>query len=260
MPQDSCWSVKLASEKRLASGYLKRNLAPPDTETHSFKPVVVTVTPAGATEKGLLSALLKTLGCPRPDRGSSVSMYQRAIDLIEILETRIIIFDEIQHLSERNALKKTLPVVNLIKNIMTETNCPIVLVGMPDSIDLLNEKQLDRRFMKSLTLKPFSMSDTPVTNDFTESDVYFSFLNTITSILPIETINLLDPNVARRLLAASSGKIAILIKIFAALIENNDAHLATLNDFSLAFHDIADHDAKHCPFLISTAKLESMYF
>ncbi|MGZ9898348.1 TniB family NTP-binding protein [Shewanella gaetbuli] len=241
--------------------FFKENFNLPTIETHTFQPVVVVVTPVNATVKSLSSALLKQLGCPKPDRGSADSMFLRITTLVAELETKIIIFDEIQHLSERNAQKKTLPVINFVKNLMTETHCPIVLVGMPDATELLKEPQLNRRFAKSIRLRPFRMKGEMITEDYTDGDLYLSFLNSISTYMPIKTINLLDTNVARRLLAASQGKIGILITIFEMLIENNsEGQVASLEDFSIAFRQIADHDIKHCPFLISTKKMEELYF
>jgi hypothetical protein len=158
--------------------------------------------------------------------------------------------------------RKTQPVINLVKNIMTETSCPVVLVGMPDALDLLNmDKQLERRFSKSITLNPFEMNDEIITAEFSANDLYFSFLNTIATIMPIKTINLQDTNVARRLLAASRGKISIIIKLLEFLIENNiEGEMATLDDFSLAYSEIADHNPAHCPFLVTTKQLEKLYF
>ncbi|WP_418358865.1 TniB family NTP-binding protein [Shewanella basaltis] len=239
----------------------KKNFNRTTSETHTFQPVVIVVTPVNATVKSLSSALLKQLGCPKPDRGSADSMFLRITTLVAELKTKIIIFDEIQHLSERNAQKKTLPVINFVKNLMTETHCPIVLVGMPDATELLKEPQLNRRFAKSIRLRPFRMKGEMITEDYTDEDLYLSFLNTISTIMPIKTINLLDINVARRLLAASSGKIGILITIFETLIENNNqGQVANLEDFSIAFRQIADHDINDCPFLISTKKMEALYF
>ncbi|GCF88794.1 TniB family NTP-binding protein [Shewanella sp. M-Br] len=248
--------------KSTALRLFEQRFSRPATETNSYKTVANVVTPVDASVKSLCSALLKVLGCPTPDRGTANSMFTRITTLIHELDTKIIIFYEIQHLTERNAQKKTRPVINLVKNLMTETNCPVVLVGMPDATELLSmDPQLARRFSKSVTLKPFSMTDELITEEYTAYDLYVSFLHSIASFMPIKTINLIDPNVARRLLAASRGKISIIIKILEFVIENSlDGKKATLLDFSTAFRDIADHDISHCPFLITSNQLEKWYF
>jgi hypothetical protein len=247
--------------KTTAIRLFKEQYSRPATETHSYQTIVPVITPENGTVKSMTCALLKALGCPTPDRGSAHSMFIRAVKLMENLETKIIIFDEIQHLTEKNAQKKTKPVINFVKNLMSETNCPVVLVGMPDAKDLLElDEQIERRFSKTIMLNPFSMNNEKVNHDYTDTDLFFSFLHTIADIMPIDTINIEDPVVAKRILAASKGKISIIIKILEYVIENNEGELATLSDFSRAYSEISDYDIQYCPFIITTKQLEKLYF
>lgn len=247
--------------KSTAIRLFKEQYSKPATETHSYQTVVSVITPENGTVKSMTCALLKALGCPTPDRGSAHSMFIRAVKLIENLDTKIIIFDEIQHLTEKNAQKKTQPVINFVKNLMSETNCPVVLVGMPDAVDLLTlDEQIERRFSKSIIIKPFSMTNEKIDDEFTDTDLYISFLDSIADIMPIKTINITDLNIAKRILAASKGKISIIIMILEHVIESNEGGMATLSDFSRAYREIADYDIQYCPFLVSTKQLEKLYF
>lgn len=243
--------------KSTAIRLFQKQYCVPATDTHSYQTIVSVITPESATIKSLTSALLRELGCHTPDKGTAPAMKSRAVTLMKNLQTKMIIFDEIQHLTERNAQRRTQDVINFVKTLMLQTHCPVVLVGMPDARELLNmDPQLQRRFSKSVELKPFGIEGADSVDDISDEemrpfDEYCSFLNAITQIMPIKTIDIEDKQVAFRLFAASKGKISVIIKLFEQLIENNiDGTTAGLADFSKAFSEISDYPIKQCPFQI----------
>ncbi|MFK3976474.1 TniB family NTP-binding protein [Shewanella vesiculosa] len=244
--------------KSTAIRLFQKKYCVPATDTHSYQTIVSVITPESATIKSLTSALLAELGCHTPDKGTAHAMKSRAVTLINNLQTKMIIFDEIQHLTERNAQRRTQDVINFVKTLMLQTHCPVVLVGMPDARELLNtDQQLQRRFSKSVELKPFSLDYTDNDEEMSQFDEYCSFLNAIIQIMPIKTINIEDEQVAFRLFAASKGKISVIIKLFEQLIENNiDGTTAGLADFSKAFSEISDYPIKQCPFQIPYKNLK----
>lgn len=207
-----------------------------ETATHSFQTVVIVNTPAGATIKGLLTALLRELGCPRPDKGTKESMNTRALTLLKELKTQLIIFDEFQHLLSNHAQRNTQDVVDFIKNFINITGLPVVIVGMPESAHIIEaDPQLARRFSAIKNIEGFSISSIEAFN-------YFRiFLNSLQEILPIKTINLTDEQNALRMYAACNATPALVIKIAEALVEHHSTDKqATLKDYALAYeHSIS---------------------
>lgn len=222
-----------------------RHHALPDTETHSYQVVVLVEIPAEATIKATLSALLRKLGCIRPESGTKDAMLSRALKLMSELRTQMIVFDEFQHLLETQTLRHRKNVVNFIKSLMNITQIPVVLAGMPESALVISEDpQLARRFSAVQQLHPFSISSQ-------DNLAYFaSFMLSLQRVMPVKTLNQAEINMLLRLYLATDGKAGLISNLLEELIEQheNENEQATLKHFAQAYDNVMNDPYKINPF------------
>lgn len=218
-----------------------------ETDTHSYQLVVIVETPADATIKATLTALLRELGCPRPDRGTKESMMTRALTLLGELKTQLIVFDEFQHLLQTQTPKHRQSVIDFIKSLMNKTKIPVVLSGLPEaSLVIEADPQLKRRFAAVQQIREFSI------HTELEFNYYRAFLDSLQKAIPFTTLSLSDENMILRLYLATQGKVGLLSNLLEQLIEQHDsARQATLKDFALAFTKSMHTPNQVNPFLAS---------
>lgn len=222
-----------------------------ETDTHSYQLVVVVDTPPDATIKATLTALLRELGCPMPDKGTKESMMTRALTLLTELKTQLIVFDEFQHLLQTQTPKHRQSVIDFIKSLMNKTKIPVVLSGLPDaSLVIQADPQLKRRFAAVQHIKEFSIYSE------VEFNYYQAFLSNIQKAIPFPTLTLSDENMLYRIYLATQGKVGLLSSLLEQLIEQHDSsRQAVLKDFALAFERSMHTPNQSNPF---TASMEQV--
>lgn len=180
-----------------------------ETEDGTVVPVVNAAIPVPATVKGLATTLLKSLGDPAADRGTVVSLTFRLQKLIKDCRVELIILDEFQHVIDRDSLKILLTVSDWLKMLLNETKVPIVLIGMPSSITILEANpQLRRRFAAREKFEPFGWESSAQISEFRK------LLKVIEDCLPLdESSNLADTDMAYRFHCASGGFINSVMKL-----------------------------------------------
>lgn len=203
-----------------------------ETDTHTYQLVILVETPPDATIKATLTALLRELGCPKPDRGTKESMMTRALTLLTELQTQLIVFDEFQHLLQTQTPKHRQSVIDFIKSLMNKTKIPVVLAGLPEaSLVIEADPQLKRRFATVQQIREFSIHS--------ESEFYYfkAFMASIQKAIPFPALTLSDENMLYRIHLATQGKVGLLSNLLEQLIEQHDSsRQATLKDFALAFN------------------------
>ncbi|SEB26015.1 MULTISPECIES: TniB family NTP-binding protein [unclassified Paenibacillus] len=164
-------------------------------------PVLHVRVPPKASPKALASKLLNQMGDPFFNVGTEVQMTSRIHHFIRELEIKMIILDEFQHLidSDRDSVLAT--AANWVKTFSEESSIPVVLCGMPNSINIFaKEKQLDRRYATKLSLKGFEY--------FTAEDkvMFRAFLDKVEQELPFaDKSNLSNIRLADKLFYISMG-------------------------------------------------------
>jgi Cdc6-like AAA superfamily ATPase len=196
------------------TAYMRYVLKHPRRETREGTkvPVLPAAIPVPATVKSLATKLLLKLGDPVADRGTVVNQTLRLQRLMRACCTELIILDEFQHFIDRDSLKILVTVSDWLKELLNETRIPVVLIGLPSSVRVLDaNEQLRRRFGLKLSLDPFRW-DTP------EQRMEFrKFLRVIDDKLPLaDRANLADEEMAYRFFCASGGVIAYVMKIVRA--------------------------------------------
>ncbi len=181
------------------------------TEEVTIVPVLYANVPVPATCKSLVTALLKAIGDPAPDRGSQISQTLRLKRYMEACKVELLILDEFQHFQDRDSLKVLKTVSDWLKVLMDETGVPIVLAGLPYShtiLDSENNEQLRRRFAVRIELDPFRFNTSRERQDFRR------FLNIIDEKLPLAaSSDLADPGTALCIYEATNGVVAHVMKL-----------------------------------------------
>ncbi len=200
-----------------------RNHPAEDTAEGLIMPVLTSTIPMPATMKNMAESLLDRLGDRLVDRGTLAQKTRRLRRLIHECKVELIVLDEFQHFIERDRGLVIQTVADWLKNLISETGVPVVLIGMPDARKvLLANEQLRRRFSHQLHLEKFSWSDERFREEFRR------ILNAVDGALPFRTSSGLA-DMADRFHAASSGLIAAVMKLIRAAahraVDENVDHL-----------------------------------
>lgn len=190
-------------------------------------PALLARIPIPATPKNLVSFLLTDLGDPIADKGTTYNQTKRLFNFIDKCEVEIIILDEFQHFIDRD-LEKTLHTISdWLKQLITEKEIAVILVGMPRSVEVLNaNSQLKRRFSMRDELKNFEWITKSKDQSHNEKDNeengkatnrnndYRVFLKMVDEMLPLaEDSHLASQSIAFPMWKATQGNVARTMKL-----------------------------------------------
>lgn len=220
------------------------------TEDGTIVPVLSVSIPVPATNKSLVTTLLVALGDPAAGKGTVINQTFRLKRLVKGCGVEIIILDEFQHFIDKDSRKILQNVSDWLKDLLNETSIPVVLIGMPNSEEILEaNKQLKRRFAARESLAPFGW-DTPG-----EQIEFRKFLKVLDGRLPLlERSNLADTGTAYLIYCATGGTVAYVMKLVrratATALEQGGEKL-TLEVLAQAYDErlAADDTEKENPFL-----------
>jgi hypothetical protein len=174
-------------------------------------PVLCGRVPNRATDKTLVTELLLRLEDPAAEKGSSYNQTTRLKRFIKACGVRLIILDEFQHFLDKDSLRVLKTVSDWLKNLIDEAEVPIVLIGIPYAVEILDapgNEQLQRRFAVRATLDSFGWN----TQD--ERREFRAFLKAVDDQLPLnEPSHLADPLTAFRFYCATNGRVGKVMKI-----------------------------------------------
>lgn len=215
-------------------------------------PVFQAEVPATATYRKLLINLLTKLGAPRPSYGNRDSLASRLFALLTECKVKLIILDEFQHLTQAATEKDMKIISDGIKNMINETGIPVVLCGMPDSIDVLRfNDQLLGRFAIRMQLNPYDWNN--------DRDVFIKVLDSIDQQLPFKRPSgLAEGEMPLRLMAASNGLMRPLMGLIneACIFASTDraSHISTTH-FATAYRRVGA-DVAFRPFEADPREIE----
>lgn len=232
-----------------------------ETDEGSIVPIVYTPIPAPATVKGLVQAILKQLGDPLYDRGTTTTQTSRAYDLLAACQVELILLDEFHHFIDRESNKILKNVCDWLKNLIINTRIPVVLFGLPESEKILtvDNWQLSRRFNYRHNLIPFPRNESGM-------QLFREFLSEIETQLPLEEKSELAENtLSERIYYATDGTIAhvmTLIRKGTALAIENNLKKLDLEILNTIYHKHLKHEKllkRTEPFLTDRFDLNGSY-
>lgn len=219
-------------------------------------PVLRSSLPSPASIKSMASWLLKDLGDPLPDKGTTSQITMRLCGLIGKCGVELIILDEFQHMIDRDTENVLTSSADWLKQVLNETGVPMVLMGMPWAARILEgNDQLKRRFAAKIDLKPFGWSS------LKEQKEFVRFLIVLEKALPIlKPSNLYSGDMSFSLFCASRGVISNIKKLVSKAAEKAfemGMESITMELLSLAYDEelALDNPKSVNPFKVDTATL-----
>jgi hypothetical protein len=208
------------------------------TKVMTIVPVLLASCPTKATEKSLVETLLTALGDPEARKGSLTTQTLRLCSFIELCETEMLIVDEFQHFQDRDRDRILKNVANYLKEIIIRTKKPMILTGMPYSVNILDDNpQLNRRF-KRASLDPLEWEAAPqgdAAKAQSEFKIFLSYLDDALESVFGSRSNLGDETMALAFYTATAGNIDRLMRLFhLAAARALDYELETLDSYVLA--------------------------
>lgn len=157
-----------SGKSELAKQYVKNNpILECKERTHI--PVLHYELRSVATPEEFLRSLLISVGDPQQGRGArnKGELYNRLVILIRTVGIELLILDEIQVIIERRSAKVVTGIADLFKDLINDTEIPIVFMGMPWSRYLVDSnQQLKRRIAYRYIIPPYRVSQKENRDDY----------------------------------------------------------------------------------------------
>lgn len=225
---------------KLIKEYLKKyndvRIEQYDGGEKTIMPVLFASVPDDTGPRAAPMEILNALGDPLYNKGTRADLNIRFAKDARECGIELIVIDEFQNAIETGTDKVVYRVAEWIKTIINKTNIPVVLLGMPWALDVVElNSQLESRFPIKHHIKMYGKEN---------FDEWRKFLKKIDNNLPFEeNSDLSQKELAFRLLAVSQGRIGILMK----RVIRPAAHTALANDLSkIPIQYLLDASIKYC--------------
>jgi len=195
-----------SGKSELAKYYVKNNpVIEQDERTHI--PVLHYELRSVSTPEEFLKSLLVAIGDPQLGRGArnKGELYARLVTLVRTVGVELLILDEIQVIIERRSAKVVTGIADLFKDLINDTEIPIIFMGMPWSRYLVeSNRQLERRISYRHIIPPFRVSSKE------DRDNYRRLLKCLADTYGLsEKIKLEEVIMALRCFGATNGNFAV---------------------------------------------------
>lgn len=181
-------------------------------------PVLTVKAPVSATIRSLSSKMLEKLGDPAFGIGTTNNLSMRIHKFVKECKVELIILDEFQHFIDSESKKVLLNTANWLKELINETQVPVVLIGMPYSECIFHGSdgnQLARRFKHRASLEPFSWKEQESIKEFR------TVLLSLDNNLPLpERSHLHSMDTAFRIMYATDGIMDFVMRLVTYACEN----------------------------------------
>ncbi len=175
-------------------------------------PIVRVVTPTRPTKKSMAEAIIDALDTRRYGRYSADQATARATFLLKTAQVRVLLFDEIQHVVERNTAKSWYEVADWLKTLSDRLNLSLLLIGLPAAREILSVNyQLRDRATAPHIIYPYNWNHP---GDIEEFCRCLLALSQVLSRQGLSLPRMTDIDVVRRFYAASNGRYGMLVKLF----------------------------------------------
>jgi len=157
------------------------------TPTGFLRPVVKIQVDKKPRYKSLFADVLATMGFPGiPDKMTSDQRLKLLATQIRDQKTRVIIFDEVHHISEYKNPDGAYDAGDVFKTLAKTARCQVLLVGLPHMMEIADANSQVRELMKPKhTVEPFKLDLEP-TSDLKQ------FLISLNQELPFDQPSCLD--------------------------------------------------------------------
>lgn len=157
-----------SGKSELAKYYVKNN----PIEEHpdrTFMPVVHFELKSVDSPEQFLKALLIAIGDPQMGLGckNKTEYYNRLVLLLVAIGVQLLILDEVQVIIEKRSEKVITGIADIFKDLIKDTNIPIVFMGMPWTQYLVDSnEQLKGRIRYRYVIPPYRISKKEYWDDY----------------------------------------------------------------------------------------------
>lgn len=213
---------------------------------------------AASTVSQFYTSVLRGLGDPYPDKGTTTTKAQRIYNLLARSKTELIIIDEFHELLNSQSKQLMTNVASAIKTMINQTKIPVVLAGTKTAKYVLdNNGELFRRFITQVHLPRFTIFSKDERNNFRK------FLAMFDKALPFKKVgNFAEEGMYERFFVASLGLPSGIRRLMTrasnlAIKDGSDSiesiHLIQAYDYALSSQpQVPDN-----PFKVSLSELKS---
>lgn len=242
-----------SGKSELAKYYVKSNPVI-EYEEYTKVPVLHFELKSVSTPESFLRSLLVAIGDPQNGKGAKNKdeLYTRLVRLIKLTDLELLILDEIQVIIERRTAKVVTGIADIFKDLIKDTEVPIVFMGMPWSRYLIDSnKQLRGRISYRYIIPPFRIGDKECRNQ------YRILLKMLGNAYGIDTsFRLEDLSMSIRIFAATNGNLRstanLLCDVF--ILSDIEKRSVSVSLFSDVMRDYGVEDDIN-PFLLPLNKL-----
>lgn len=180
-------------------------------EAGRSREIICVISPKHLTGRALPDACLMSIGMSPALFKNHVEATAAFIKAVNRRETRMIIFDETQHMLERGSSTTVRAAADFLKGLFDHTQASLVLVGLPTLLGLFQaNEQLADRARRPVEYYPYQW----------QGEDYKSFRSALAGALEYltesgwKTFAWKDPDFARRMYVASAGRYGMINKVF----------------------------------------------
>lgn len=242
-----------SGKSELAKYYLKNNPAV-ELEEQTHIPVLHYELRSVSTPEEFLRSLLVAIGDPQQGRGArnKGELYGRLVILIKTVGIELLILDEIQVIIERRSAKVVTGIADLFKDLINDTEIPIVFMGMPWSKYLIDSnQQLKRRIAYRYVIPPYRVSNKEYRDDYRRLLKLLSDFYGLSKEIKIE-----DVTFALRCFGATNGNLSATANLVcdAYVLSDNEGKRVDLQLFAEVVRGYGTPDYSNA-FLLPLEKL-----
>lgn len=206
-------------------------------------PVLRIELPGQPTAKALGETILLALRDPLPHAGSAEFRLNRVRKLLKECGVQLLLFDEVQHLTDNLNSRDRNIAADTLKNLMNDTGIPCVFIGTPSCRGYFVEnQQLGRRCSPKLGIEPFRFKEVG------EQKEFLRLLKSLHDKLPLVGPSaLIDRAVAPSLYFASFGLLGILVQLIESALRDTLLSGGTRLEREALRRSFADVIFPRCP-------------
>lgn len=174
------------------------------------------------------------------DRGNELTLKRRVLEYFILLQTELLIVDEVQHLNYRNGLKND--VTDTLKGLLDAGVIPIVFLGTEDAAPMFSRNlQLNGRLLSPCDLNPLNARSA------IDRDLFARFVRKLEEVVVAQGVlpelSMLEAEGALpALFEVSGGVVGRVSRIFHVALEaaiRRGSHRLEVSDLSVAFDEWA---------------------
>ncbi len=204
-------------------------------------PVLRVDTPESPSVKDLAEAILSALGDPAAAKGTTAAKTRRICHFFRVCGVELLLIDEFQHFFDGTRVTESRRISNWLKLLMIKVRVPVVLAGLPRSIQVVNlNPQLRRRFAAPFYMEPFAFGTKE------EQLELRGVLGGIQQGLPKGSVDISEANMALRFYYASHGLFDYIVKVIDDAASRGGSGAGgqlTMADYAMAFKRVVWFDA-----------------